>query len=143
MARMGTKLKNKICRCHETLVELIVGIIPVTVLIGAIGTIFVSDRAAFLLSLGLGAGAAVLLAVHMFVTIDRSLDMFAEDASKYSRRNYVLRLIFMILLVLCGLKLPVLHFPGLFLGLLTLKVSVYLRPVSHRMVARLYESAGA
>ena len=77
----------------------------------------------------------------MFVTIDRSLDMFAEDACKYSKRNYVLRLIFMVLLVLCGLKLPGIHFPGLFIGLLTLKASVYLRPVSHRLISKLYEAA--
>lgn len=137
MAGIRTKIANRISRYHETLVELIVGIIPPTVVIGAVGCIVVSEKAGFLLSLGLGAFGAALLAIHMFVTIDRSLDMLPEDAGKYSKRSYALRLVFMVLLVLCGLRLPGLHFPGLFLGLLTLKVSVYLRPVVHRVILRL------
>lgn len=141
LAKIGSIIKNKICHYHETLVELIAGIIPVTILVGAVGIVVVSEKLSFCLSLCLGAGAAVLLAIHMFVTIDRSLDMFSEDASKYSRRNYVLRLIFLILIVLCGLKLPGIHFPGLFIGLMTLKVSVYLRPVSHRILSKFYETA--
>ncbi len=141
LAKISMAVKNRVCRYHETLVELIAGIIPVTVLAGAVGAVFVSEKLSFCLSLVLGAAAAVFLAIHMFVTIDRSLDMFAEDACKYSKRNYVLRLIFMVLLVLCGLKLPGIHFPGLFIGLLTLKASVYLRPVSHRLISKLYEAA--
>lgn len=141
LGKMMIKIKNKICLFHETLVELIIGIFPASVFFCVCGMFFVTDKISFCLSLFLGACAAVLLAVHMFVTIDRSLDMYAEDAGKYCKRNYVFRLIFMILLILCGLRLPGLHFPGLFLGLLTLKVSVYLRPVIHRFVSRMYGAA--
>lgn len=141
LEKMMIKIKNKICLFHETLVELIIGIFPASVIFGVCGMFFVTDKTGFFLSLVLGACAAVFVAVHMFVTIDRSLDMYAEDAGKYCKRNYIFRLVFMILLILCGLRLPGLHFPGLFLGLLTLKVSVYLRPVIHRFVSRMYGTA--
>lgn len=133
------RIKNKLSQYHETLVELVIGILPVTLIIGVGGVFIVSEKLMFCVSLLIGAAAAILLAVHMFITIDRSLDMVPDDAGKYAKRNYALRLIFMVLVVLCGLKLPFLHFPGLFLGLLTLKVSVYLRPLTHKFISgRIY-----
>lgn len=133
------RIKNKLSQYHETLVELVIGILPVTLIIGVGGVFIVSEKLMFCVSLLIGAAAAIFLAVHMFITIDRSLDMVPDDAGKYAKRNYALRLIFMVLVVLCGLKLPFLHFPGLFLGLLTLKVSVYLRPLTHKFISgRIY-----
>lgn len=129
-------IRDRIRQSNETLVELVAGIPPITLIIGITGAFVVSEKLMFCISLLLGAVCAVLLAVHMYVTIDRELDMPDEDAGKYAKRNYALRLIFMVLVVLCGLKLPFLHFPGLFLGMLTLKVSVYIRPLTRKLILR-------
>ena len=128
-------IKSRLSRYHETLVELVAGILPITLIVGVVGAWIVSEKLKFCISLLIGAMGAVLLAIHIYITIDRGLDMVPEDAGKYAKRNYALRLIFMILVVLCGLKLPYLHFGGIFLGLLTLKASVYLRPLTHKIIS--------
>ena len=129
-------IREKIRASNQTLVELVAGIPPVALVAGIAGVFVVSEKLKFCISLLLGAVCAALLVIHMYVTIDRELDMPDEDAGKYAKRNYVLRLIFMVLVVLCGLKLPFLHFPGLFLGLLTLKVSVYIRPLTRKYILK-------
>lgn len=144
-AERGTQMniKSKISRIDRTLAELIAGIILSGVIAGIIGIFFVSHKAGFCISLCIGTFAAGLLAVHMYVTLSRMMDMHEDDRDGYIRRSYVLRFIFMAALVLCGLKIPALHFPGLFLGLLTLKASVYLRPLTHPLVGKLYGDSDA
>ena len=130
-------IKNKLGLYNETMCELTVGIILMTLIAGTAGVFVFPDSVRFCGSLLIGSAGAMLLAVHMFVTISRSLDMYPEDAPKYAKRNYVLRLGFVILVVLCGLKLPFSSFPGIFLGLLTLKGAVYIRPLSRRILKTL------
>lgn len=140
-------LKKKIQTSNETLVELIAGIIPVTVVAGIVGTILISTIKAwesvsvwaYLYSLVLGAVCAALVVIHMYRTLDRGLDMIStEDAAKYSKRGYALRLVFMVLVLLCGLKFSFLNFAGVFIGLLTLKVSIYMRGLTRKMLKKVF-----
>ena len=138
-------IKNKIRSVNETLLELVLGIVPVTVVAAIVGVVLIVGVDAFkeqsvwryLWSLLLGAVCAAFVAFHMYMTLNRGLDMLTDDAAKYSRRGYVLRLVFMVLVLLCGLKLPFFNFAGVFVGMLTLKVSIYIRPLTKRMLAKL------
>ena len=140
-------LKNKIQNSNETLVELVAGIIPVTVIAGIVGALLIGFVDAFeqtsvlkyLYSLILGAVCAALVIMHMYRTLDRGLDMYStEDAAKYSKRGYVLRLVFMVIILLCGLKFSFLNFAGVFVGLLTLKVSIYMRGLTRKLLNKFF-----
>ncbi len=136
-------LKKKIQSSNETLVELVVGIIPVTIVAGIVGVILIRTVKAlshvniliYIYSLILGAVCAALVVMHMYRTLNRGLDMIStDDAAKYSKRGYALRLVFMVLILLCSLKFSFLNFAGVLVGLLTLKVSIYIRALTRKIL---------
>ncbi len=140
LKNIGKHLKRGICRYPQTLAGLLLGILILTAVTAAAGSLIVSERLSFLASLGLGSLTSMLLTVHMYIIINRALDMASEDAIRYSQRNAVFRILFLIIVVIAGLKLPVLHIPGLLLGLLTLKLSAYMQPLLRRLIDGLYTS---
>ncbi len=136
-------LKKKIQDTNETLVELVAGIALVTVVAGIVGAILIGTVEAFrhvsilvyLYSLLLGAICAAFLVTHLYRTLDRGLDMVdAGDAAKYSRRGYLLRLLFVVIILLCSLKFSFLNFVGVIIGLFALKVSIYMRALTRKLL---------
>ena len=57
-----------------------------------------------------------------------------EDAEKHMKRGYGFRLILSIAVIIAGLKLPFVHFVGVFAGMMTLKAAVFIRPLVCRFI---------
>ena len=130
-------MKRKI---NETLTELLTGIFVagaviqvVELLIAAVHPEFTGSVSSFAMGFWIGIVAALGLAVHMYRSIDRALDMAPGDAEKYMRKAYLLRT--MAILLVAGLV----HFLNLgyvmaaFLGILCLKFGAFLQPLMHKL----------
>lgn len=137
MKHIADNLKALVKRTNQTLIELIAGIIVLAVILCVAG-LFLPIRGTFIAGVLFGSVYAAVMAVHMTVTIEDSLDLLPDDAAKHMKRGYGFRLILTIAVIIAGLKLPLVHFAGVFAGMMTLKVSVFIRPLICRAKAALY-----
>ena len=92
-------------------------------------------------SIGLWIGVILASAasVHMWWTLDRSLDMASKDAGKTVGTQYLLRyfllVVVMALLAASGFANPLLAF----LGYMGMKVSAYMQPFTRRISAKVFK----
>ena len=92
---------------NEALVDLILGILIFGILVVFVGLFVAPDKAAFVLGAVLGTATSVIRAVHMAVTLDRQLDYGEKDARAYAARNYGIRYLIMIAVLLVSTRLVV------------------------------------
>ncbi len=124
-------------RINETLSELIAGVLVVGLLIQAVAILVSGFLAPFAAGFWIGIATAVFLAVHMYRSIDRALDMSPGDAEKYMRKAYVVRTV--VILAVAGVvtyfKLG--YVMATFVGVLCLKFGAFLQPLIHRVNGKL------
>lgn len=128
MMSIAKNLKLLVKRTNRTLIELIAGIIVLAVILCVVG-LFFSIRWTFIAGVVMGSIYAVIMAVHMTMSIEDALELPPVDAAKHMKRWYGFRLILTVIVIIAGLKLPFVHFAGVFAGMITLKAAVFIRPL--------------
>lgn len=142
MDREMDRDKDDMQQAKDTLYSLILGIVFFGIILGVFGTLlfgaFLPDaRFAFLLGSMTGVVTACGIAVHLYKTIGKSLDMEADSGSNYMKRMALLRLLLMGLPVILSVLFPdVLHPLGTFMGLMGLKFGALLQPVVLRLIKK-------
>ena len=101
---------------NEALADLILGILIFGILVVFVGLFVAPDKAAFVLGAVLGTATSVIRAVHMAVTLDRQLDYGEKDARAYAARNYGIRYLIMIAVLLVSTRLGVSGMAGAVIG---------------------------
>lgn len=129
MKHIIESLKAWLIRSNETLIELIIGILVINVCIVIPGSIISGSVLTFCLGELLGTVYAVFMVIHMTETIENMLDLPEEESSKYAKRGYAVRLVVTIAVMIIGLKFEIFHFVGVFLGMMSIKFSVWIRPL--------------
>ena len=114
---------------NEALADLILGILIFGILVVFVGLFVAPDKAAFVLGAVLGTATSVIRAVHMAVTLDRQLDYGEKDARAYAARNYGIRYLIMIAVLLVSTRLGVSGMAGAVIGLFSMKPAAILRPL--------------
>lgn len=113
----------------QTLIRLIVGNLIYAAVVSVAGVFFVHDSVQFILGVFWSAIGAGFVAIHMYCSLQKSLDMGSHDASKRESGQAVIRMMIMIMVVVVGLMLPQWLSPyGVILGMFALKVSAYVQP---------------
>lgn len=127
-------------RVNETLGELIAGILAAGVLIQAAELLIAASYPelagsvpSFAVGLWLGILTAVGLAVHMYRSIDRALDMAAGDAEGHMRRAYLVRTAAILAVAMLVYLLNLGYVMAVFLGMLCLKFGAFLQPLMHKI----------
>lgn len=133
MKHITEKMKALIKRTNQTLIELIAGILTAAALMCVVG-LLLPIRWTFIAGVLMGSIYSVIMAVHMSVSIEDALELLPEDAEKHMKRGYGFRLILSIVVIIAGLKLPFVHFVGVFAGMMTLKAAVFIRPLVCRFI---------
>lgn len=123
-------------KVDETLSELILGILIMgiliqlaDILISVANRIFYHAIPRFAIGFWIGIAVAVGLSVHMYRSIDRALDMYAEDAEKYMRKAYLLRTAAILLAAGAVTYFDIGYVMAYFLGVLCLKFGAFLQPL--------------
>jgi hypothetical protein len=119
-----------------TLIDLWIGIFLYFILLEIIGFIFVPNRITYTLGLLTGCVTAGFLAWHMYDSLDTALDMGEADAVKHSKKSSALRLLVMLVVALAGMKLSLLSFPGIIIGILGLKISAFFQPYTNLYITK-------
>lgn len=120
----------------ETLTSLLAGIFGLSLLFFAVGVFIARDKIAWSLGLSFGFIGAVVMAVHLTMTLKNQMDMDAKSGNKYMIKNTMLRFIFMAVLIYISLKVSRISFIGVLLGILTLKMSALLQPYINKKLSK-------
>lgn len=127
----------------HTLIELIIGIGFCAFLFAIPGFFFQGNKAAYLFGIVMGGVIGCFMAISMFRSLNRSLDLPEEKASGYARKTAFIRL-FLLAAVLGVIAAfcPKLQVFGAILGALCLKFSAYLQPLTHKFISKKFLNKG-
>ncbi len=128
---------GKIKNIDATLKEMFLAMLAVGLLVQFTLVWFIQDKAGFSIGLWVGVITAAFMANNMNSTLERALSLGEGGAQTLIRKNYILRY-FAVIVVLIGS-----YFTGrvnpfaVFGGIMTLKVSAYLQPLTHKILERI------
>lgn len=117
------------------LLELLAGLGIYGAAAGAAGMVTSGGSLYFLAGILAGLFFAVCLILNMYLTIDTALDLDPESANKYMVRRTLVRKFLTVLAAAVGIKIHMLTFSGIILGVLGIKIAAYLQPLIHRRVS--------
>lgn len=89
---------------------------------------------------GLGFLEGVIIAaaimIHMAVSVEDSVTMYEEEALKYTRKNYIIRMIVLLAVFLVIIFFKLGDIIAAIFGLMALKVSAYIQPFTHKFTQK-------
>ena len=127
-------LMSRIKTQNEALIDLILGILIFGMMVMLVGLFVAPDRLAFVLGIVLGTASSVVRAVHMSVTLDRQLDYWEKDARAYAMKNYMIRYLILIAVLLVSVALGTSGMAGAVIGIFLMKPAAVLSPQIHKYI---------
>lgn len=124
-------------KADRILLEMCTGMFLSGIVFEGIAVWFVKDKLFFSASLWFGVVLAMLGCKHMAVTLDRGLAAGA-DASKIITAGYVVRYIALGVILALTAVTGVLDTVFVFVGYMSLKVTAYLQPLTHKFFNKLF-----
>ena len=118
----------------QTLYELIIGVVLCGFLF-LIGNIFADNRIAYTLGLLIGCIVAGVMSAHMHHSLEQAMLYDTENATKKVQKGTFLRFLLMVAALAAALIFPEwISVIGVALGVLSLKFSAYLQPLTHKVL---------
>lgn len=118
----------------QTLYELLAGVV-LCFLLFLLGNIFVSNRLAYTLGLLLGNTIAGIMSVHMYRSLEQAMLYDEKTAVKKVQKGTILRYVILLAGLAAALLLPeYISIIGVALGVLSLKFSAFLQPLTHKVL---------
>ncbi len=121
----------------QTLWELIIGTL-FCVLLFMLGNLLVNNPLSYTLGLILGGIVSVLMSFHMYNSLLQAILYDQETAEKKVKIASLIRMIFMVIALIIAVVLPqYISLVGVALGILSLKFSAYLQPLTHKVLKKI------
>lgn len=131
------KIVEALKKTDRTLLEMHLGQLSFGVVCQLVGMFFVQDKGWYSASLWLGLAFSLAAGIHMARTLDRAL-LMGEAAAKVIARGYLFRYFMILLALVVSAVTKVLNPLVVFLGYMSLKVTAYLQPFTHKVLNRLF-----
>ena len=129
--------KNKMSEEKQTLWELIIGTI-VCVLLFMLGNLLVKNQFAYTIGLILGGAVAIGMSFHMYSSLQKAVLYDRETAGKKIKIGSLIRMAFMLIVLVLSVILPqYISLLGVAFGILSLKFSAYLQPLTHKVLKKI------
>ena len=120
----------------QTLWELIIGTI-VCVLLFMLGNLLVKNQFAYTIGLILGGAVAIGMSFHMYSSLQKAVLYDRETAGKKIKIGSLIRMAFMLIALVLSVILPqYISLLGVAFGILSLKFSAYLQPLTHKVLKK-------
>lgn len=127
-------------KINRTLLEMWLGMVFFGIVCEIVALAFrVGDHLGFSKSLWFGILLAVAAAQHMYKTLDRALDLGEGQAQKMIFTGYIMRYVILVAFILVIIYTRVMNPLIVFLGYMSLKVTVYLQPSTHKLCNKLFQ----
>lgn len=124
-------------KADRTLLEMHTGMLFVGIVCQIAGACIVQDQIRYASGLWFGILFAAVSCIHMGRTLDRALAAGA-DAQKLITRGYVLRYVSVVLIMVIIAVTDVMNPLVVFMGYMSLKVTAYLQPLTHKLYNKLF-----
>lgn len=131
------KIVEKLRSKNRTLLEMQIGILFFGLVCQIVGIFLAKDVWYFTKSLWFGVLFAFVACMHMYRTLDNAL-WYGDDASKLVTRGYIFRYVAAIVIFAVIGFTGVLDVLIVFLGYMSLKVTAYLQPITHKFSNKLF-----
>lgn len=127
-------------RLDPTVRDVLVGALLYGILVEIIGVIVVENRLSYSLGLVYGYGCIIFMICHMYLTLEKALDMEPKDASKYGIRNNILRYVIVFLLLVIAAMIPQISVVAVIIMIFGMKISAALQPkVNKYITSRIFD----
>ena len=121
----------------QTLWDLIVGTL-FFVLLFLFGNFIVENQLAYTLGLLLGGAVSIGMSFHMYSSLQKAILYDEEQAQKKVQIGSLIRMIVMVIALALSVILPqYISFLGVAFGILSLKFSAYLQPLTHKVLKKI------
>lgn len=124
-------------KTDRTLLEMHTGMLLYGLICQLVGAFFVEDQGRYASGLWFGILFAAVGSIHMARTLDRALAN-GEAASKILTRGYVFRYLMVVLILGVIAVTDVMNVLVVFLGYMSMKITAYLQPFTHRFYNMLF-----
>lgn len=132
------KITGMLKKMNRTLLEMQAGMLFFGIVCQGLIFLFAGGRGFYTASLWFGVAFAFAASIHMYRTLDRAL-MCGADAPKLVTKGYIFRyVIFAAALVIVALT-EVMSPIVFFVGYMSLKVTAYLQPFTHKLCNKLFQ----
>ena len=131
------KIIEALKKTDRTILEMHLGQLLFGIVCQLAGMFFVQSKGWYTVSLWLGIAFSLTAVIHMAHTLDRALQM-GDAAAKVITRGYLFRYIMIVLAMAVAALTKVLNPLIVFLGYMSLKVTAYLQPFTHKLLNRLF-----
>ncbi len=136
--------KEVLRKKNRTLLEMHIGMVFFALVCQVIGMLCAlagirvfEDLWNYTLSLWVGMVFAMLSSVHMYRTLERSLDL-GEAAGKMIFKGYVIRYVLIIVIMLIIIMTGIMNPLVVFLGYMSLKVTALIQPITHKLTNKFF-----
>ena len=121
----------------QTLWDLIVGILFFVILF-MLGNLLVKNHVAYTLGLILGGADSIGMSIHMYSSLQKAVLYDSTNAQKKVQVSSLIRMVVMVAILVVSAILPqYISFTGVALGILSLKFSAYLQPLTHKVLKKI------
>ena len=129
-------MKTNESQAKETLFDLLIGITCHFILLLTIGNIFIKNDIFYSLGLAMGCVTGMLLAVSIYSSLKTALELGEEEAERYIRKKANLRMFIMAVVTFMGIKMSMVSFIGIIIGILGLKISAFFQPYTNSYITK-------
>lgn len=130
-------MKKRILKINRTLFELETGIIIFGIVCQLVILPF-GERIQYSAGLWIGILTALIAAWHMWRSLDRGLELSEKGAVSYLSRQNILRYVIIVLILIVTASAKIGNPLTAFLGIMGLKVSAYMQPLTKKISKLLY-----
>ena len=131
------KIIEKLKQKNRTLLEMQIGMAFFGLVCQIVGALLVENQMAYAVSLWFGVAFAFAASIHMYRTLEKAL-WLGGDASAVVTRGFIFRyaLVAAVAIILCMTEVmnPLIFF----LGYMSLKVTAYIQPITHKLCNKLF-----
>lgn len=131
------KIVQALKKTDRTILEMHLGQLFFGIVCQLVGACFVREQGWYAASLWLGVAVSMTAVLHMARTLDRALQL-GDAAAKIITRGYLFRYAVILFVMTAALLTGVLNPLVVFLGYMSLKVTAYLQPFTHKVLNRLF-----
>lgn len=124
-------------RINRTLLEMYMGMLFFGAVCQAAGALFAGNQGFYAKSLWFGIAMAMTASSHMYRTMERAMGSGEEAAGRIVTGGYYFRYAIAVIIFVIISVTKVMNPLVVFLGYMSLKVTAYLQPITHKVCNRL------
>ncbi len=121
-------------RLDPTVRDLLIGAFLYALAAELIGMIFVTNRWSYSLGILVGYICVALMICHMYLTLEKVLDMDPDSASRRSLMNSILRYVVLFAVLVTAVVVPNISVIAVIIMLFGMKISASLQPQIHKYI---------